>query len=200
MPIPIGIAVDSPESQGSQMVINHYLFLATLFLAGVAHAENGCPPGQLPAQANGAITSCTPIPSGYYQQQAPAVPRPSGRWIKTWGAIAMGSKDSTTSYGVTTGKLSQAEAETDALKRCASHGETDCKIVFQYRNQCVAVAEAQINGLPLTDGHVRFISAASIQEASKHVVSDCKTVNKNFAGAECKVVYTACTEQVFEKF
>ncbi|WP_081613574.1 DUF4189 domain-containing protein [Xanthomonas sacchari] len=184
------------------MVLNRYLAFATFFLAGAAYAENGCPPGQLPAQANGAITSCTPIPPGYYQQQGqtPAAPRPSGRWLKTWGAIAVGSIDTTTSYGVTTGKLSQAEAEADALRRCASHGETDCKVVFRYRNQCVAIAEPQIDGRPLDDAHVKFISAASIPEASSHAISDCKEANRGSSGDKCKIIYTACTEQVFEKF
>ncbi|WP_288359114.1 MULTISPECIES: DUF4189 domain-containing protein [Gammaproteobacteria] len=199
MPMPIGIAVDSPEPQGIQTVINHYLFFATFFLAGVAHAENGCPPGQLPAQANGAITSCTPIPSGYYQREAPP-PRPSGKWVKTWGAIAMGYTDSATTFGVTKGKLSEAEAQTDALMRCGSRGLKNCKIVLKYHNQCAAVAEPHIDGSPYSDGRLSFAGSATIPEASSRALSDCKKNNRSTPKAVCEIIYTACTEQIFEKF
>ncbi|WP_081613505.1 DUF4189 domain-containing protein [Xanthomonas sacchari] len=173
--------------------------LAMLFAMGSARAENGCPPGQLPAQANGVITSCTPIPSGYYQQQAPQ-PRPSGRWINTWGAIAVGSVDATTDYGVTTGKFSQAEAEADALQRCGKHGATNCEIALKYHNQCAAIAEPQLNGLPIDAGRVQFVGAGSTAEASRIALEDCKKANGARPGVDCKVIYKACTEQIFEKY
>jgi len=177
----------------------HLLPVALLLASGVAYAENGCPPGQLPAQANGVITSCTPIPSGYYQQEAPQ-PRPSGRWIKTWGAIAMGSTDSGTIFGVTTGKLSEAEAEADALRRCSSRGLKNCEVVLKYHNQCAAVAEPQIDGRPFNGGRISLAGSSTVSEASNRVLEDCKKTNKSTPEAECKVVYTACTEQIFEKF
>ncbi|KAB7772756.1 DUF4189 domain-containing protein [Xanthomonas sp. LMG 12459] len=172
---------------------------AIFFFIGSAYAENGCPPGQLPAQANGAMNSCTPVPPGYYQQQAP-VSRPSGKWITTWGAIAMGSIDDTTNYGVTTGKLSKPEAEADALRRCASHGEKDCRVFISYHNQCAAIAEPQTNGLPISAGRVSFARAVSIPEATKIAQTDCKKTNSSVLGVDCKVVYQACTKQIFEKF
>jgi len=75
--------------------IKNLLLLAFVFLAalGDARAEQGCPPGQIPAQAGGSMTSCGPIPAGYYQQQQTASPRPSGEWIETWGAIASDGGD-----------------------------------------------------------------------------------------------------------
>ncbi|WP_267118790.1 DUF4189 domain-containing protein [Xanthomonas sacchari] len=173
--------------------------LAMLFAVGNARAENGCPPGQLPSMANGAITSCTPAPAGYYQQQAPQS-QPSGKWITTWGAIAMGSIDATTNYGVTTGKLSKAEAEADALRRCSVHGEKDCQIALSYHNQCAAIVEPHTNGLPLDAGRVSFAHAVSIPEAMKIAQADCRKVNAATPEVDCKVIYKACTEQMFEKF
>ncbi|MDC8640877.1 DUF4189 domain-containing protein [Xanthomonas hortorum] len=96
------------------------LVFPILYLPIAAWAQ-GCPPGQYQIGGQGAI-ACAPIPQGNSEQTTPA-PRPLGKWIKTWGAIAMGSVDSIFSYGVTTGKLSKSEAEKDALNRCASHGE-----------------------------------------------------------------------------
>lgn len=141
------------------MRFKSFIFLAVCFYTGAVYAENGCPPGQLPAQANGAIASCTPIPAGYYQQQSVA-PQPSGKWITTWGAIAQGSTDSAVIYGVTTGKLSKAEAEADALRRCGSRGLTNCKVAFRYHNQCVAIAEPHIGGQPLPLGELDLLVLA----------------------------------------
>jgi hypothetical protein len=171
-----------------------------LLIASIAsaQAEEGCPPGQIPAQAGGGVTSCGPISAGYYQQQQPAASRPSGEWIKTWGAISIGSIDSITNYGVTTGKLSKSEAEQDSLRRCASHGEDNCKVLVSYRNQCVALTEPQVNGLP--SGVVSASGAATIAKASDISTADCKNKNKNTPQAQCKILYTACTDPIFHKY
>ncbi|WP_230429880.1 DUF4189 domain-containing protein [Xanthomonas melonis] len=100
----------------------------------------GCPVGQYQIGGQGAV-ACAPIPQASSTEQQSL---PSGKWIKTWGAIAMGSVDSIFSYGVTNGKLSKSEAEKDALKRCASHGEKNCKIGLAYKNQCAAIAEPKL--------------------------------------------------------
>jgi len=176
--------------------------LGVIFLcvAGSSLAEQGCPSGQIPAQAGGNMASCGPIPPGYYQQQAPAVTVPSGEWIKTWGAVSVGAIDSTTSYGVTAGKLSKEDAEQDSLKRCASHGEDNCKVAFTYYNQCIAIAEPQINGLPLSSGSIRFVSAPTVSKASSESSKKCAEFNKETSGVKCKVVYTACTEPIFRSY
>jgi len=174
------------------------LVLLTLLLAGSAIAEQGCPPGQIPAQAGGNMTSCGPIPAGYYQQ--PSAPSPSGRWIKTWGAIAMGSVDATTIYGVPTGKLSKSEAEQDSLRRCSSKGATDCKVVFTYNNQCTAIAEPHINKLPFPNGIVKFTGAGTTVEASNLALKECKERNQGTPQAQCEVVYTTCTEPIFQAY
>lgn len=160
-----------------------------------ASAEGGCPAGQYPIGGQGAV-ACAPMPQNNSQPQA----RPLGEWIKTWGAIAMGSIDSITSYGVTTGKLSKAEAEVDALIRCGSHGETNCRIGLSYRNQCAVVAEPHVNGKPFSEGYSAFIGASTVQKASKTALDKCNQANTEFAGAKCVIVYNACSEPIFKKF
>jgi hypothetical protein len=182
------------------MKVRFIIALLAFTIAGLAQAEQGCPPGQIPAQAGGNVTSCGPIPAGYYQQQQQAAPTPSGEWIKTWGAVSVGAIDSTTSYGVTAGKLSKEDAEQDSLKRCASHGEDNCKVAFTYYNQCVAIAEPQINGLPLSSGSIRFVSAPTVSKASSESSKKCAEFNKKTSGVKCKVVYTACTEPIFRSY
>jgi len=165
-------------------------------ITGNVRAEQGCPPGQYPIGGQGAM-ACAPIPQeNQVQQQAV----PSGEWIRTWGAISVGSVDSTTIYGVNTGKLSKSEAEEDSLRRCSSHAGDSCKVSFTYYNQCVAIAEPQVGGLPLSSGVIRFISAATISQASSESSKRCSDSNKGVAGAKCKVVYTACTEPIFRQF
>ncbi|UUE99785.1 DUF4189 domain-containing protein [Xanthomonas hortorum pv. pelargonii] len=174
------------------------LFLLALYafsFIGFARAEGGCPPGQYPIGGQGAM-ACAPLPQGSNQQQA----RPSGKWIKTWSAIAMGSIDSVTSYGVTTGKLSKAEAEVDALLRCGSHGETNCQIGLSYRNRCAVVAEPHVNDKPFSEGYSTFIGASTVQKASDIALNQCNQANKEFAGSKCAIVYSACSEPIFRKF
>ncbi|WP_238692198.1 DUF4189 domain-containing protein [Xanthomonas arboricola] len=173
------------------ILLAFYLF----FFVGFAHAEGGCPPGQYPIGGQGAM-ACTPLPQDNNQQQA----RPSGKWIKTWGAIAMGSIDSVTSYGVTTGKLSKAEAEADALSRCGSHGETNCQIGLAYKNQCAVVAEPHVNDKPFSEGYSAFIGASTVQKASDIALNKCNQTNREFSGSKCAIVYSACSEPIFEKF
>ncbi|MCS3810061.1 DUF4189 domain-containing protein [Xanthomonas sp. 4461] len=174
------------------------IFIFILFTTGEVQAEQGCPAGQIPSQAGGSMSSCGPIPAGYYQQQKPA--QPTGEWVKTWGAIAMGSIDSITSYGVTTGKRTKAEAETDALRRCASHGEKNCSVGLTYENQCAVIVEPQVDGKPLSGGFVRFIGRKTIRAASDDALAICKKDNSKVTNANCKIVYTACSEPFFQDF
>lgn len=170
-----------------------------LLLAASANAwaEQGCPPGQIPAQSTGNMASCGPIPPGYYQQQSTSPARPIGKWIQTWGAVAMGSIGLERNYGVTTGKLSKAEAESDALTRCAKHGEKNCQIGLSYFNQCVAVGEPQIDGKPNLTGDVQFFGAASLERAMASAQAACEKDNPE---NQCKIIYKACSEQIFQKF
>ncbi|MEF2243282.1 DUF4189 domain-containing protein [Xanthomonas arboricola] len=170
------------------------LVFPILYLPISAWAQ-GCPPGQYQIGGQGAI-ACAPIPQGSSLETAPA-PRPLGKWISTWGAVAMGSLGLERNYGVTTGKLSKAEAESDALARCAKHGEKNCKIGLSYFNQCVAIGEPQIDGKPNLVGDVQFYGSASVEKASAAAQAACERDNPENS---CKVVYKACTEQIFKYF
>ncbi|WP_345777940.1 DUF4189 domain-containing protein [uncultured Xanthomonas sp.] len=157
-------------------------------------AEGGCPVGQYPVGGQGAV-GCAPIPQAQPTEQQ--APRPLGRWIRTWGAIAMGSVGLERNYGVSTGKLSKSEAEEDAMARCAKHGEKDCQIGLAYFNQCAAIGEPQIAGKPNLMGTVNFNGAESIEKAVALAQAACEKSNPD---NRCKVIYKACAKQIFEKF
>ncbi|MCP3046287.1 DUF4189 domain-containing protein [Xanthomonas euvesicatoria pv. allii] len=167
----------------------------TLLTAGAAQAEQGCPPGQYPIGGQG-VASCAPIPQN---SSRPEGPSPTGTWIKSWGAIAMGSNGSTTNYGVNTGKFSKSDAEKDALEKCASHGQSNCKIFLTYRDQCSAIVEPYVNGTLLTTGIVSFTKASTTEKAKNRAQRDCREKNKNAPETECKTIYTACSEPVYKE-
>lgn len=177
------------------MKLCNVCLLLLLSIAFSAMAEQGCPPGQYPVGGQG-VAACAPIPQGSAQETAP-VPRPLGKWINTWGAVAIGSLGLERNYGVTTGKFSKAEAESDALARCSKHGEKNCQIGLSYFNQCIAVGEPQINGKPNLAGRVQFFGNASPEKAAIAAQEACKTKNPQ---DQCKVVYKACTDQIFKYF
>ncbi|MGQ5252450.1 DUF4189 domain-containing protein [Xanthomonas arboricola pv. corylina] len=171
------------------------LILFLLSFMDIAIAEEGCPAGQIPAQAGGGPTSCGPIPQGYYKNNS--TPRPTGKWIKTWGAIALGVVNTVPHYGVPTGLHSKAEAEEEALSRCKRIGAEGCYIVLTYRNQCAAIGEPQTNGQPNPDGYVQFVSEATKEGASRTVLNRCNARNPNM---ECEVIFSKCSEPIFQKF
>ncbi|MEA9609030.1 DUF4189 domain-containing protein [Xanthomonas campestris pv. plantaginis] len=159
------------------------LTLPILLIAGGARAQ-GCPVGQYQIGGQGAV-ACAPIPQGNSIQQQP---RPTGKWIKTWGAVA---GDGVDNLGVSIGKLEKNEAEQDALSKCESSSEKKCHIVSVYKNQCVSAAD------PSDGGTMMVARGPSIEVASKDALSEC--LKKN-SGSECKIIYSACTDPIFKKF
>ncbi|CAD2250160.1 DUF4189 domain-containing protein [Xanthomonas arboricola] len=169
------------------------IFLAWFVLAfsASAMAEQGCPPGQYPIGGQG-VAACAPMP-----QASPPPPRPTGKWLKTWGAIALGAIDSTPYYGVPTGLNSKTEAENEALTRCRKVGAQGCIIKISYRNQCAAIGEPQIDGNPDPNGYIQFTSQSTKKGAADEALNNCKARNPSM---QCKVIYSACSEPIFEKF
>ncbi|MEQ7420816.1 DUF4189 domain-containing protein [Xanthomonas campestris pv. campestris] len=167
-----------------------FLALLIILISSNLRAEQGCPPGQIPAQSNGSMSSCGPIPAGYYQEQPAASPRPSGKWIKTWGAIAT---DGAENLGVSTGKLKKSDAEQDALEKCAGASKGQCHILQSYKNQCAAIAEPTNRGSFTRS----FARGPSIETASKDAFAHCKEKNPN---AECKVIYQECSDPIFKAY
>lgn len=119
--------------------------VAAIVVAGAAltpesvRAEGRCPPGQYPIGGQG-VGGCAPIPGG--AEAADAGPRATGRWIKTWGAIALSPSGAS---GASTGKKSKSLAAKDAEEVCAKGGASGCKVAFTYKNQC-AVAVVPKSG------------------------------------------------------
>ncbi|MET0548325.1 MAG: DUF4189 domain-containing protein [Xanthomonas sp.] len=148
----------------------------------------------LPCMGAIAQTAC---PTGVTAGSAQCLPdsdassgagRPTGEWIKTWGAIATASNGD---VGSSTGKFSEQEAEDNALRLCSNFGNSDCKIMITYKNQCVAVvkaAEGRTGGKVVTGG--------SEEKAKSEALRQCK----KSSGAECSVVGVDCSKPYFKKY
>lgn len=149
-----------------------------------ALAEGRCPPGQYPIGGQG-VGGCAPIPGA--DGGSTAEPKPTGRWIKTWGAVATSPSGDA---GAAKDKLSKSEATKEATAQCSQWGATDCKVALTYKNQCVAAVAAD-KGLG-----TKLSTGGTIEKATEFANLECKK-----SGSQtCKVIYTACTEPYFEKF
>ncbi|MCL1552882.1 DUF4189 domain-containing protein [Xanthomonas nasturtii] len=164
-----------------------------LFFPVISWAQ-GCPVGQYQIGGQGAV-ACAPIPQGNEIQHEP---RPSGKWIKTWGAIA---NDNNSNYGVSTGKVKKTEAEKVAIEKCkqTSDREKDCHVVYVYENRCAAMSQPVQTGSVKQTGNVRVVFSAgpSVASASKDAISYCVKENP---GSECSVVYQQCSEPIFKAY
>ncbi|MFL8011066.1 DUF4189 domain-containing protein [Xanthomonas vasicola] len=169
------------------------LALLIIFFPIYAWAQ-GCPVGQYQIGGQGAV-ACAPIPQGGQIQQEP---RPSGKWIKTWGAIA---NDNNSNFGVSSGKIKKAEAEKVAVDKCreTSQREKDCHVVYVYENRCAAISEPVPTGTPTLTGNVliSYSAGPSIESASNVAMRDCRKEN---SVSECKVIYQECSEPIFKAY
>jgi len=167
------------------------LVLVTSCWSSTVMAEGNCPSGFYPIGGQG-VSGCAPIPgagSVSSQQQLPSPPpQPTGRWHKTWGAVAMGEKGDT---GVAKQKYSREEAEQEALSQCATWGARNCVVKISYENQCVAIASPTASQ---TGAHIA--RDGSIAKAGAVALSGCKKQG----GVGCKVMYSECSDPIFEKF
>lgn len=151
----------------------------------VSSAEGRCPPGSYPIGGQG-VGGCAPIASGGEVSQEP---RPTGRWIKTWGAIATSS---TGEVGVAVERISKSDAAKEAVSQCIKLGGRDCKMVQAYKNQCVAL----ISPTTSERGGTVISSAETEQIATQLAMKTCTT--RGSAG--CSKLYSACTKPLFERF
>lgn len=173
----------SLRSTTAGLVTSFLLVAITALTPSIVFAEGRCPPGQYPIGGEG-VGGCAPIPTG---GSGEASPQPTGRWIKTWGAIATSKSGDA---GVSKDRLTKAEAVKESIERCASWGATDCKVGLTYKNQCVASVSADKGkGTKMNTG-------ATIEDAIARATQDCK----KSGSSTCSVAYSACTEPFFEKF
>ncbi|MFC0156270.1 DUF4189 domain-containing protein [Xanthomonas dyei] len=167
---------------------NKLLILALAACTAGVHAEQGCPPGQYPIGGQG-VAACAPIPQNGATQQ----PRPTGEWLKTWGAIA---SDGSNRLGVSKNKIKKADAQRDALEKCESLSAKECKINFTYNNQCTAVAEPH-RGDYSVSGTMSYAGAPTKDIANTDALRTCHEKNR---GEECRVIYSACSEPIFKSY
>ena len=144
-----------------------------------AFAQTACPGGVAPGSPQ-----CGPDSGTSRADSAPA--RPSGEWIKTWGAIA--HSRTTGEAGSAVGKLSEGEAEQAALRQCAIEGTSDCKVSLTYYNQCAA--------LVASDSQSFFQASVSERRSIKLAKESCEESNSG----TCKVIYSECTEPIFWRY
>ena len=151
-----------------------------LLAADITHAENGCPPGLIPASGTN-INSCVPIPPGYYNNQQQVQPQPPmqpQRWADQWGAIAADSANGI--LGTATSMTSRSIAENAAYADCKSKGGEACTIQLSYGNQCAVVVVGD-QGYNATQG----ATSESAKQAGMKVCNE--------ADSHCHVYYSDCS-------
>jgi len=139
-------------------------------------AFSQCAPG-IPGAGNpGCIPPDVPgSPGGQYQEPQPI---PQALWESRWGAIAIDS--STGEAGTVTGRRSESEAKSDALRDCTSQGAKSCKIDLTYHDQCAAIAWGT--------GHYGAAGGPHESDAKKEAMQGCEV-----GASDCKIVYSDCS-------
>jgi Domain of unknown function (DUF4189) len=153
-----------------------FLFFPLCFFSLDSFAQTRCPVG---GQAGSA--QCLPDDEGA------ASPRPTGEWIKTWGALVSSNKAG--GAWSSKGKFTEGEARQDALNRCYSTGASDCSVDATYFNQCIAAAASDEIGVDFNTGKDKDI-------AGKRALSDCK----KRSSSQCSIKFTECTDPIFRKY
>lgn len=163
--------------------MSKYRLLVALFftfpLAGVA--QTACPIG-VPVGSAQCGPSAGPIVKG-----APSIrPVPTGRWQKTWGAIAM--DEVAGNVGTSVDMDSRRDAEQEAMRRCQKPNSVGCKVRITYRNQCVALAWSDQPGHP-----GGLVSGPGLYSVREEAVRECR---KN-GGGTCAIVHSECSDPKF---
>lgn len=150
--------------------------LTLLFVSADLRAENGCPSGMIPYSGTD-LSSCGPIPPGYYQNGERSTAPPM-RWVSTWGSIATDAEAG--SVGTITGARSKEDAEDLAITDCRSKGGSQCKIQVAYDNECAAMVVGNKVFNVATD--------PSLNEAVRIATNTCQKDDTN-----CHIYYSACS-------
>lgn len=172
------------------LIVILVLFSSGLFAIGV-QAEGNCPPGYYPIGGQG-VQGCAPIPAqrgAATSSPAPIAPRPTGQWIKTWGALAQSPGSEL--IGAANGLETIDAAKRLAIERCKAEGANDCRVSFTYMNQCMAFAAPRAG-----KGGSMMTSAATKDGAVELALSKCAAQ----VGGACTIVYSACAEPIFKRF
>lgn len=145
-----------------------------LIAPSVAAAQ--CPAG-IPAGGNPA---CVP-PDVYYSTQPGEnpPPLPSPRWQTRWGAVAGGG-----GFGASVNMTSKRAARKQAIDRCKQTRGAACDVVFDYYNQCIAVASGGESSSAVG-------KAGDIEVAKSLANRSCEE-----GGEQCQVYYAECSYPV----
>lgn len=167
------------------------LALGLALMPAAVNAEGNCPPGYYPIGGQG-VQGCAPIPAqggAATSSPAPVAPRPTGQWIKTWGALAQSPGSEL--IGAANGLETIDAAKRLAIERCKAEGANDCRVSFTYMNQCMAFAAPRAG-----KGGSMMTSAATKDGAVELALSKCAAQ----VGGACTIVYSACAEPIFKRF
>ena len=168
----------------SKIVGAVFLILGGFSVSNAALAEGRCPPGSYPIGGQG-VQGCAPISAS---GTGGGEPRPTGRWIKTWGAIALSPEGAS---GAATGRRSKSSAAKDAESVCINAGGRACNVAFTFKNQCAAAAVPSAG-----KGGTSFGSSANEATSKELALKECRAGG----GLDCRTVYSACSEPEFESF
>lgn len=166
----------SANPSGGSMKLRMAL-ISVLLAAGAGDALGQQRPG-----GNGPLPGDPGYGGGARQQQMPPPPRLTGGWVTNWGAIAQGTNGL---GGVAEGQLFRVTAENEAVSQCTRGGGMNCKLIFTYSNQCVALAHP--------GGRATADSIGLAEERAKNVCNE-----RNSAGT-CRIVYSACSLPYFAR-
>jgi len=158
------------------LIVCTIIAVSTLAAPLTLLAQTRCPGG---TQAGSA--ACLPDDPGS------APPRPTGEWIKTWGALVRSNQK--VGAWSSKGAFSESDARQEALNKCAAVGASDCVVDATYFNQCVAVAGSREPGININTGKDQAT-------AGKRALDDCQQKSSS----TCSVVFSECTAPVFRKY
>lgn len=147
---------------------------ATLIPIG-GFAQTRCPVGIQPGNIR-----CLP------DVEEQAAPRPAGRWIKTWGALAFNDQRD---MGFSSGMVSKEEAEEEAVYQCERWGQGSCQAESFFFNQCVAVFHTSSNAGAMA-------TAPTKSKAMKLAKGKCE----RDTGEVCEITIADCSLPIFEPY
>jgi len=161
------------------------LAAAVLLSVGPLQAEGRCPQGMYPIGGQG-VGGCAPI-GGREGGGEVSAPQAAGRWLKTWGAIAVSHNGVAAAVK---GQSSKAKASRSAIELCTNEGGDNCSVAFAYKNQCFAVVRTSKGR-----GDI-FASESTLERATAAGLRSCR----NTGGDICKVLHSDCTEPLFIRY
>ncbi|MBV6882088.1 DUF4189 domain-containing protein [Xanthomonas euvesicatoria] len=157
-----------------------YVFLvaSVFFYFFSSQAQTACPVGVAPGSPQ-----CGPDSGTSRGDIAP--PQPTGKWIKTWGALAANSAGD---IGLASGKVSKEDAATESVLRCEEYEAGKCVAKHFFYNQCISVARAN-------SGKSATVTGPK-EKAPTLAVKECERTS----GSSCSVLVTECSNPIFEKY